>query len=97
MTGDLVFRGSHIYDRRICDDGYSVSDVIQQILNATSADSIIVFSPKMTVLRSVHPRIDSMGNRVVDEVVLECTGKHPRAEIYGVIPRGDILKPGKIP
>ena len=94
MDADVIFVGLHIYERRILFDGYSVDDVVLQIVSAMDADSIIRMSQKMTALQSCKKRDDGYGNQVTDEAVLECTGKYPRPELYSVIPKGDDLKPG---
>jgi hypothetical protein len=70
--------------------------VIAQIRSALDVDSMVRMTPKMTVLQSQKPREDGFGNRVIDEVVFECTGRFPYPELYSVIPKGDKIKPGKV-
>ena len=79
MDADVVFVGLHIYERRIVFDGFSVDDVVLQIVGAMDGDSIIRMSQKMTALQSCRKREDGYGNQVTDEAVLECTGKDPTA------------------
>lgn len=95
MNNVLLFHGRHIYERRVENDAYTVPDVIEQIRSAMGDDSVICITPKMTVLRSTHPRDDRYGNVVFDEIVLECTGRHPNSELYSVVPKGDKIKPQK--
>jgi hypothetical protein len=94
MKADVVFVGMHIHQRRVIFDGYSIDDVIAQIVSAMSAESIIRMTPKMTAIQSRKKRDDNYGNMVLDEAVLECTGKYPMPELYSVIPKGDDIKPG---
>jgi len=44
------------------------------------------------VLRNPDQRMDHNGIFVNDEAVFECSGRHPYAELYSVIPEGDGLK-----
>lgn len=93
LSGLVFFRGKHVYDRRIVDDGYTVEDVIDQIRSAFSEASTAHLSPKMSSLRNPVAREDRYGNHVKDEVALECFANHPRAELFSVIPKGDKNKP----
>jgi hypothetical protein len=92
IEADVVFFGSHIYERRIATDGYSIDDVIDQIQSAFR-DTSRVINGTMTALRNPTNRADRYGNSVRDEVVLECSRKYPKAELYSVVPRGDNTKP----
>ncbi len=94
MQAEVVFVGRHIYERRILFDGYSIDDVVLQIVSAMADSAVIRMSQKMTALQSTQKRSDGYGNDVTDEAVLECTGKYPRPELYSVIPKGDDIKPG---
>jgi hypothetical protein len=93
LEGTVIFRGKHVYESRIAKDGYSIEDVILQILSAFSNSSVIRFSTKMTALQNPSARKDGYGNSVKDQGVLECTGKFPTAELFSVIPKGDNSKP----
>jgi len=97
LNGLVFFRGKHIYERRMLCDGYTVEDIIMQIRSAFSEHSVTNFNPKMSSLRNPIEWQDQYGNRVKDEVVLECFANHPRAEIYSVIPKGDKIKPPRTP
>lgn len=89
ITGEVVFCGRHVYDSRVSKDGYTVEDVINQIVSAMSADSRLKISPKMTVIENPMARDDGYGSKVNDQAVLECTCRYPKPELYSVIPRGD--------
>ena len=47
---EIVFIGRHLFNSRSA-DGYSIDDIIDQIENAMSADSIAVVSPRMSCIR----------------------------------------------
>lgn len=93
ITDEILFIGKHIYDSRILRDGYSIDDVIDQIISAISESSVVVASPKMTALESATLRSDRYGNQIRDKAIFECTTKHPKPELYSVIPKGDKNKP----
>jgi len=95
MADELVFIGSHVYKSRITEDGYTIEEVLVQIEIATKAESTVINSQKMTGLRNPNKRADLRGNQVRDEVVLECSARYPRPEIFSVVPRGDDKKPAK--
>jgi hypothetical protein len=97
VDGSVFFRGKHIYASRIVRDGYTVDDVLAQIAAAFRDSSIVRFNPKMSVLQSISPRDDGYGNTIRDEIALECTSRHPKAELYSVIPKGDRIKPADAP
>ena len=54
-----------------------------------------VHNPKMTILQNRSARADRYGNLVKDLAVLECTSRHPRPELFSVIPKGDLIRPKK--
>jgi hypothetical protein len=87
--------GRHAYNSRCVGDGYSIEDVVEQIKSAMSPSAVVRTGANMTALDSSVFRDDGYGNQVRDRVVLECTGKHPKAEILSVIPKGDQIKPKK--
>ena len=97
IEAEVVFLGQHAFNSRIRDDGYTVDDVVEQIASAMEADSIARESFRGTTLESTRPRNDSYGNAVRDRAVLECTARHPRPELFSVIPKGDVNKPKKKP
>ena len=85
--------GRHVYISRVQKDGYTIEDVIDQILSAMDEISIIIAGPKMTAMQNQTLRSDRYGNMVRDMVVFECTTRHPRPELFSVIPKGDTNKP----
>jgi hypothetical protein len=94
---DIVFVGTHIYDSRVVKDGYSEDDLIAQIKSALSATCKYIPTQKMTVLQNPTPRESGYGCWVKDELTLECSTRHPRSELYSVVPRGDRNhKPNKL-
>jgi hypothetical protein len=95
VIAEVVFIGKHIYQSRIAKDGYTIEDVIDQISNAMHSDSLVLDTGKMTAMENPDPRADRYGNKVRDRVVFECTARHPRPELFSVIPRGDLIKPQK--
>jgi hypothetical protein len=94
ISGEIVFIGSHIYKRRILEDGYSIEDVLDQILSAFDPNSTVI-NGKMSAIKNPTERADRYGNQVRDEAVFECSTKHPRAELFSVVARGDKIKPAK--
>jgi hypothetical protein len=95
MVADVLFVGRHVYKSRVLQDGYSLKDVALQIENAMSELSVIVAGKTMTSLENQQGRDDGYGNVVKDTAVFECSVRHPRPELFSVIPRGDALKPKK--
>ncbi len=95
IIAEVLFLGQHIYDARMIRDGYTVEDVVDQIESAMDAAAILRNSPGMTTLQNPNPRPDRYGNTVRDTVVLECSARHPRAEIFTVVPKGDARRPKK--
>jgi hypothetical protein len=93
MRPEVLFVGLHVYESRIEGDGYSVADVVAQIISAMHETCIFKVNPKMNSLISCTPRDDGYGNLVLDEAVFECSAKYPKAELLSVIPKGDKIKP----
>lgn len=92
---EIVFVGAHVYRSRIERDGYTLDDVVDQIAHAIEDAAVIVDSPYMTVIENPSLRADRYGNLVRDRAVLECSTRHPRPELYSVMPKGDVNKPPK--
>jgi hypothetical protein len=92
---EVVFIGSHIYKRRIVDDGYTLEDAVDQVMSAMDAQSVVVTGRNLTTIQNLNPRADRYGNQIRDKATLECSGKHPKPELYGVSPKGDLNKPTK--
>jgi hypothetical protein len=93
ITGEVLFIGWHIYKSRVLRDGYTIDDVVDQIVSGMSCDSVVLEDASMTAMENPNARLDRYGNDVRDRVVFECTSRHPRPELFGVIPKGD--KPPK--
>lgn len=91
---EILFVGRHMYESRMR-DGYSVDDIIDQIVSSLSALSIADIQKTMSSLRNPTLRADRYGNTVSDLAVFEMTAKKPRAELFSVIPKGDKNKPAK--
>jgi len=67
----------------------TIDEVLEQIQSAFAEASVVDVSRPSVVLRNPNERIDHNGKLVDDEVIFECTGRHPNADLYSVIPRGD--------
>jgi hypothetical protein len=88
VVAEILFDGRHLYKSRCAQDGYSIEDVLDQIVSALGASSE-VRTGWATVLRSRQSRVDRSGNVVRDEAVFECHSRHPNPELLSVIPKGD--------
>jgi hypothetical protein len=95
IRAEVLFFGSHIYQSRVLRDGYLIEDVIDQIESAMKEESIVLDLDHMTAIENSIPRPDRYGNIVTDRAVFECTTRHPRPELFSVIPKGDHIKPAK--
>ncbi|MBS7064507.1 hypothetical protein [Haemophilus parainfluenzae] len=95
LSNEIVYMGRHHYNSRVIKDGYSIDDLIEQIKNSLNKDSVVVFNKKGSCLKSAHTRDDGYGNTVTDFAVFEFTARKPKAELYCVVPKGDIKKPPK--
>jgi hypothetical protein len=93
MTAEVVFLGRHVFESRIVRDGYTIDDVIDQIASAMDSASVVLDTPKMTAMENPCPRADGYGNSVRDRIVFECSARHPRPELFSVVPKGDSIKP----
>jgi hypothetical protein len=93
VVAEVIFYGRHVYKSRVVRDGYTVEDVIDQIASAMDAAASFVHNPTMTILQNRTGRADRYGNIVRDLAVLECTARHPRPELFSVMPKGDMNKP----
>ncbi len=94
ISAEIVFLGRHVYNSRIANDGYTIDDVLDQITSALDVSAEVHASAKMNALQNPQHRTDKYGNRVLDRGVLECTARHPRPELFSIIPMGDTIKPG---
>jgi hypothetical protein len=97
IVADVVFIGGHIYRSRVVRDGYTFDDVIDQIASGMVPAAVVIQSPHMTAMENLEARSDRYGNLVRDRVVFECSARYPRPELYSVIPKGDRIKPKRLP
>ncbi len=91
---EILFVGRHLYNSR-SKDGYTVDDMIEQIVSALSPLSVVNIGPTWSRIDNPVPRSDRYGNIVNDRGVFEMTAKKPRAELFSVMPKGDAIKPIK--
>lgn len=89
---EIIFIGKHLFISRM-KDGYTVEDIIAQIVSALSADSVVDISASWSRIDNPIARADGYGNAVKDRGVFEMTAKKPRAELFSVMPKGDDIKP----
>jgi hypothetical protein len=96
LLGDneILFIGRHILQSR-SRDGYTIDDIVRQILSAMDQASHPTTSSIVTFMQNPNPRDDGYGNLVHDRAVFEMTAKKPKAELYSVMPKGDQNKPKK--
>lgn len=95
IAAEVLFIGWHVYKSRVLRDGYTIDDVVEQIVSGMSCDSVVLEDASMTAMENPHVRQDRYGNAVHDRVVFECMARHPRPELFGVMPKGDFVKPLK--
>jgi hypothetical protein len=92
IVSEILFVGWHIYKSRILRDGYTIPDVIDQIESSLGGEAVVEYQ---TFLENPVRRKDRYGNMVQDRAILECSVRHPRPELFSVIPKGDKIKPAK--
>ncbi|MGA2268447.1 MAG: hypothetical protein ABSH44_08265 [Bryobacteraceae bacterium] len=97
IVAEVVFLGRHIYESRVVRDGYTSEDVIDQIASGMDAAAMVLKTHVMTAMENPNPRADRYGNSVRDRVIFECSARHPRPELYSVVPKGDFIKPKRPP
>lgn len=95
IIAEVVFVGGHIYKSRIVRDAYTIEDVIDQISSAMDEAAEVLDAIYMTILQNPNGRADRYGNFVRDRAILECSTRHPRAELFSIVPKGDKIKPTK--
>lgn len=89
---EIVFIGRHIFNRR-SKEGYSIDDIVEQIISALSHSSVVSISRAWSRIDNPIPRADRYGNLVKDRGIFEMTAKKPRAELFSVMPKGDNIRP----
>jgi len=97
MVAEIVFIGRHVHQSRIERDGYSVDDVLDQIASAMDAAAVVIQTAGMTAMENPASRADRYGNAVRDRLIFECSARHPRPELFSVVPKGDHIKPKRPP
>jgi len=95
ITAEIVFDGRHMHKGRCVNDGYTIDEVIEQIVSAVCETAEFMPEGRMTTIGSTIVRKDRQGNEVLDQAIFECSQRHPRPELYSVIPRGDKIRPAK--
>ena len=95
VIAEVVFFGSHIYQSRCVRDGYAIDDVLDQIASAMETASVLIGSLPMQAIENPNERTDRYGNVVHDRAVFECMSRHPRPELFSVVPRGDQNRPAR--
>lgn len=91
---EILFMGRHLHRSR-SNDGYHVEDILRQILSALSIDALAHINTYVSYTQNPNAREDGYGNQVYDRAVFEMTARKPRAELYSVMPKGDLKKPTK--
>lgn len=97
IVAEVVFIGRHVYESRIVRDGYSIEDVLDQIASSMNLAAMVLNTPGMTAVENPASRTDRCGNTVRDRVIFECSARHPRPQLFSVVPKGDRIKPKKPP
>ena len=97
IVAEVVFIGRHVYESRIVRDGYSIDDVIDQIASGMDAAAVLFQTASMTAIENPALRADRYGNSVRDRVIFECSARYPRPELFSVVPKGDRIKPKRLP
>jgi hypothetical protein len=95
IVAEVVFIGAHVYRSRVERDNYTIDDVVEQIMSSMCEESAIVGNLPMQAIENPKARVDRLGNTIHDRAVFECMSRHPRPELYSVIPKGDHTKPEK--
>jgi hypothetical protein len=95
IVAEVVFIGAHVYRGRIEREHYTIDDVVAHIVSAMSEASAFIGNLPMQAIENPTPRKDRLGNTIHDRAVFECMSRHPRPELYSVIPKGDHIKPEK--
>jgi hypothetical protein len=88
IVAEVVFLGRHVHQSRIERDGYSIDDVIDQIASAMEAAAVVLQTATMTAMEAGASPADRYGNLVRDRVIFECSARHPKPELFSVVPRG---------
>jgi hypothetical protein len=93
IKAEIVFDGRHMHKSRCIDNGYSIEEVIEQIVSAVCETAEFMPEGRMTTITTITPGQDRRGNQVIDRAIFECSQRKPRPELYSVIPKGDKIRP----
>ncbi len=89
VIAEVLFIGQHIYNSRVVRDGYSIDDVIEQIVSAMDSKAVFIPTSRAAAIQNHTRRADGYGRYVQDMAIFECTARHPRPELFSVLPKGD--------
>ena len=95
VVAEVLFFGSHIFRSRCLRDGYAIDDVLDQIAGAMDEACVLVGNLPTQAIENPNERLDRYGNLVHDRAVFECMSRHPRPELFSVMPKGDHTRPAK--
>jgi len=90
VIAEVLFIGQHVYNSRVVRDGYTIEDVIDQIVSAMDSGSVFIPTSRAAAIQNHTRRLDRYGRFVQDMAIFECTARHPRPELFSVTPKGDI-------
>ena len=90
LDAEIVMIGRHLYNSRVVKDGYTIEEVLLQIVNALDQSSRHIQTQRATLLQNPVSRTNPFGETIRDEAVLECSAKYPRPELFSVIPKGEL-------
>jgi len=94
-TRSVEYDGRHHFESRRA-DGYTIEDMVIQIVSALDARSIVQVQskhPQHVNLINPYGRSDGYGNQVHDMAAFNVSTRWPTTELFSVIPRGDTKKP----
>ncbi len=89
VIAEVLFFGKHMYQSRVVQDGYTIDDLLDQIASAMDSTAAFIPTSKAAAIQNHTRRLDRYGNMVQDMAIFECTTRHPRPELFSVIPKGD--------
>ena len=84
----IEYDGRHHYKSRR-DQGYTIDDMIDQIVSALDSDSIVEQIGHYVNLVNPNKRNDSYGKLVNDAAAFNVDTRWQNAELFSVIPKGD--------
>jgi hypothetical protein len=59
------------------------------------AESELVGDLPMQAIENPRERLDRFGNMIHDRAIFGCMSRHPRPELFSVVPKGDKIRPEK--